>query len=296
MIKASDLMKKNDNFDRDAMEDYVCSNEYIGTFIRQNNLSHEQVEEAMVIFLNFIDDSIFDEYGRYESKQYPGYKMVLSIKSGRVEMSYSRCDDKTKYLPENLKSIAVPEEQKMATLSDFSLLTEQRRTAHRYARLFINNFGEEDNKGLYISGMFRSGKSYLAAAIGREIAEKGKTVLMVYYPELSSILKGLIGSPNFQETVESLKDVDLLILDDFGGDSISPLIRDEVLGVVLQYRMVKKLPIIITSNINMSRLADTCLRKDGSEGEQIKALRIVERIKEMTAEIFLTDRFKENSF
>ena len=296
MIKTSDLMKKNDNFDRDAMEDYVCSNEYIGTFIRQNNLSHEQVEEAMVIFLNFIDDSIFDEYGRYESKQYPGYKMVLSIKSGRVEMSYSRCDDKTKYLPENLKSIAVPEEQKMATLSDFSLLTEQRRTAHRYARLFINNFGEEDNKGLYISGMFRSGKSYLAAAIGREIAEKGKTVLMVYYPELSSILKGLIGSPNFQETVESLKDVDLLILDDFGGDSISPLIRDEVLGVVLQYRMVKKLPIIITSNINMSRLADTCLRKDGSEGEQIKALRIVERIKEMTAEIFLTDRFKENSF
>ncbi len=296
MIKIGDLMDKNTSFDKDAIEDSVCSNDYIGAFIRSNNLTHDQVEEAMVIFLNFIDDSIFDEYGNYESKQHPGFKMVLSLKNGKVEMSYRRCDDKGRYLPENLRSIAVPEEQKNAMLSDFSLLTEQRRTAHRYARLFINNFGEEDNKGLYISGMFRTGKSYLAAAIGREIAEKGHSVLMVYYPELSSLLKSYIGTPKFQETIDSLKDVDLLILDDFGGDSVTPLVRDEALGVVLQYRMVKKMPIIVTSNITVSRLADTCLRKDGSEGEQIKALRIVERIKEMTAEIFLTDKYVENPF
>lgn len=296
MINISDLMKKDRNFDKDAIEDSVCSNEYIGSFIRQNNLTHSQVEDAMILFLNFIDDSVFDEYGNYESKEHPGFKMVLSVKNGIVEMNYQRCNDDLKTIPENLKSIAVPQEQKRAILSDFSLTTEQRRTAHRYARMFINNFGEEDNKGLYISGMFRTGKSYLAAAIGRAIAEKGHSVLMVYYPELSSTLKGYIGTPLFQETLDSLKDVDLLILDDFGGESVSPLIRDEVLGVVLQYRMVKKLPIIITSNITVSRLADTSLRKDGSEGEQIKALRIVERIKEMTAEIFLTDRYIENSF
>ena len=43
----------------------------------------------------------------------------------------------------------------------------------------------------------------------------------------------------------------------------------------------------------MARLSDTSLRKDGSEGEKIKALRIIERIKELSQEYFLLKRYEE---
>lgn len=283
-------------FDKEAIEDEVLNNNYLRKFIYNNDLSHDELENNMTVFLDFLDDSSFSEDGSYESKRMPGYKMVLKYRGGSVQKTYVKLDDENPLISEKLKTISLPKEARNATLSDFSLVTEQRRNALRYARLFINSFDEKDNKGLYIAGTFRTGKSYLATAIAKEIALKGHDVLMVYYPELSSTLKGLIGTEEFLSTVEELKNVDLLILDDFGGESPSPIIRDEVLGVVLQYRMTTQKPVIFTSNISVSRLADASLRRDGSEGETIKALRIVERIKEITTEIILTERYKDNNF
>jgi len=149
---------------------------------------------------------------------------------------------------------------------------------------------------MYIWGQFRSGKTYLASCIANEIANKGYNVIEVYYPELSSYLKSSMNGETenqFSDIVNELKCCPLLILDDFGGDSINPYIRDEALGVILNYRMEKKKPVIFTSNIPTQRLMNTYLRKDGSDGEAIKAQRILERIKEITEEFSITDRYVE---
>ncbi|MCB9498354.1 MAG: ATP-binding protein [Bacillales bacterium] len=291
MIDAKDLINiKEKPIKDDEVIDSLLENEDIRNFILGNNLTSDIVIQGMNILLEYQSDTVPKRDGK-ESLKYPGYIMVLTFKNGKISYTYKRKEGSLFPLGK-IKSIAFPKEFMNASLEDFSLVAPGRRELYSYARMFENSFGSDKvEKGLYIAGPFRSGKTYLASAIGNDIARKGYSVIEVYYPELSQVLKASFSDDSFSDIVSDLKTCDLLILDDFGGEAVNPYIRDEALGITLQYRMVKNKPVIFTSNIAISKLADTSLRKDGSEQEKIKALRIVERIRELTKEFFLKDRF-----
>jgi len=279
----------NSSMSVDETIDRLLENPDIMEFIHKYDPNHDVMVRFVAVFLDYIDDK--DEEGF--SKRYPGFIPELSYEENLVKINYKRVK---KPQETRIVSFATPHETLIASLDDFSLITQGRRNLYQYARSFINSFANgHPTKGLYITGAFRSGKTYFAAAVGNELANKGYNVCMVYYPELSSTLKSHLDDERFNQIVDELKDAALLILDDFGGEAPSPFIRDEVLGVVLQYRMLRNKPIIITSNVPMARLADTSLRRDGSEGEMIKATRIVERIKELTTEFGLFDRYDKIS-
>ena len=278
--------------DSDELVETLLYNPDIRSFVMKYDLSNKDIVSNMNVFLTYIDDAKKDSNGNVVSSTYEGLSPKLSFSEGIVSIKYAQI--KSNEPKSKIKSIKMLDELLDANLEDYSLVTDERRMLYQYARTFINSFDDpKPMKGLYISGTFRTGKTYLAAAIGNELANKGYNVLMAYYPELSSHLKSTIGSDEFQETIDSLEHCDLLILDDFGGEAVNPFIRDEVLTVALNYRMIKNKPVIFTSNIPMARLSDTSLRKDGSEGEKIKALRVIERIKELSTEYFLLKRYEE---
>jgi len=299
MINSKELFDINvskSNVSVDDMIDKLLLNSDINEFVRSNDLSQVEVEQSVNVFIEYLSDLKTSKDGLKESKTLDGFVPVLSYDNKLVSLKYKRLvplQKKDKYI----KLYNLPEELKKATFEDFDLTTQERRKAYQYARRYVDTFKiPNPNKGLYLAGPFRSGKTYLASAIANEIASKGKRVIEVYYPELSIMLKGLISSNDesnsFIDAIEELKTTDLLILDDFGGEAINPFIRDEALGVILNHRMNNNLPTIITSNIMISKLADTSLRKDNSEQEKIKALRIVERIKELTEEFFFFEKYE----
>ena len=278
--------------DSDDLIESLLNNPEIRSFVMKNDLTNKIIVSNMNAFLSYNDDAHKNSDGIIESTMYPGFVPILSYSNGVVTISYKKI--KTEFKGSKMNSIKMLDELLDANLEDYSLITDERRLLYQYARTFINSFDDpKPMKGLYISGSFRTGKTYLASAIGNELANKGYNVIMAYYPELSSYLKSKIGSDEFQDMVDNLKYCDLLILDDFGGEAVNPFIRDEVLSVILNHRMIKNKPIIITSNIPIQRLSDAALRKDGSEGEKIKALRILERIKELTSEYYLTKRYED---
>ena len=301
MINSKDLFAfyKVDKTNRDDVIDELMLDNDIKNLVYSNNIKPQEIEDSINTLLEYKSDTIINDKGIKESKSVPGFRLVLSYEEEKIKSFYIRITPIQKINP-NIKLIKLPTELLDASLMDFSMRSEERQKAYQYARRFINNFKtDEEIKGMYISGPFKCGKTYLASAIANEIADKDYKVIMCYYPELSSILKDSYRSDSersFIEIVDELKSVDLLVLDDFGGDSLNPTIRDEALGVILQYRMVKNKATIFTSNIDTNKLVDYCLRKDGSEGERIKALRIYERIKELTQEFFLTERYVDISF
>ena len=71
------------------------------------------------------------------------------------------------------------------------------------------------------------------------------------------------------------------MLDDIGAEEITPWVRDEVLGPLLHYRMVHKLPTFFSSNFNFEEL-EFHLSKTRQGAEITKASRIMERIKTIT--------------
>lgn len=276
--------------DIDEIVDRFMANDRIKDFIMTNDLSTKDIISNINVLLSYEKDEIVDDELNIESKAYPGFSPRLVLNDGVIEIKYKRL----KTEGQKMKNLYMPKELIDAKLSDYSLISEERRHLYQYARTFINSFKDEKKlKGFYLGGAFRSGKTYLSAAIGNELANQGYDVIMAYYPELSSNLKNSIGDDDFKDLVNRLKTCDLLILDDFGAESLSPFIRDEVLGVVLNYRMIKSLPVIMTSNIPFGRLMDAALRRDGSEQEKIKAMRIYERMKELMNEYNLTTRYEE---
>ena len=79
------------------------------------------------------------------------------------------------------------------------------------------------------------------------------------------------------------------MLDDFGAESNSSFIRDEVLGPILQYRANQNLPVFISSNLDLGLLRQH-LEDTRDENNAINSSRIIERIELLTDSFELKDQ------
>ena len=69
------------------------------------------------------------------------------------------------------------------------------------------------------------------------------------------------------------------MLDDIGAEAMSSFVRDDVLGAILQFRMLENLPTFFTSNFDFKQLEHHLTYTQRGEAEEMKAARIMERIK-----------------
>jgi primosomal protein DnaI len=141
----------------------------------------------------------------------------------------------------------------------------------------------EPVKGLYLSGSFGSGKSYIVSALLNELSNKGYKTVNVYYPLLLKRLKASFTEYNYDEVLDEIMNCDVLLLDDIGAENNSAWARDEVLGTILQHRMNNELTTFFTSNFTINEL-EQVLSETSKGSDIIKARRIIERIKYLTIE------------
>ena len=154
--------------------------------------------------------------------------------------------------------------------------------------IYNKSMNNQSTKGLYLYGPYGCGKSYIMASFANKYAESGKKVVFAYFPDLVRKLKSSITSGNLEDTVDTLKDADVLFLDDFGGETTTAYIRDEVLGAVLQERMENKKLTFITSNLDPKTL-HAHLSETSKDIEELKASRVEERIKTLMEFVELID-------
>lgn len=108
----------------------------------------------------------------------------------------------------------------------------------------------------------------------------------MHFPSFAVEMKQAIGQNTTGEKLEAVKKAPILMLDDIGADSMSSWIRDDVLGVILQYRMQEQLPTFFSSNFDMKQLGEEHLRMtQRGEDEPLKAQRIMERVRYLSKEI-----------
>ncbi len=177
-----------------------------------------------------------------------------------------------------------------ATLEEFEVFNEERKKAFDLASEFIQNYKKDRyHKGLYIYGKYATGKSYLISAIAQALAEKNITVLFVYMPDLVRSIKQGMNEGNLEERINSLKQADVLMLDDMGGENMSPWFRDEVLVPIMQYRLSAKLPVFMTSNFEFVSLVDA-LTVNKDEMNRVKAARLIQRLKDLMTYVKLTEQ------
>ncbi|KRE29681.1 primosomal protein DnaI [Paenibacillus sp. Soil522] len=147
-------------------------------------------------------------------------------------------------------------------------------------------------EGLYLAGRFGTGKTFLMCYLLHELAKAGYSGVIVYMPDFVEDLKSLMHEPGkLKETVEMMKETDLLIFDDMGAENLNPWVRDHVLGAILNYRMQRK-PTFYTSNYELEALERhfSFTSKDGDELH--KGQRIMDRIRPYVEVVMVTGENK----
>ena len=111
-------------------------------------------------------------------------------------------------------------------------------------------------------------------------------------PDLSRNLKHAMSENQLEDRVNMLKNVDVLMLDDLGGEMITSWLRDEIIAPIIQYRMLNNKPIYITSNLDYALLKEQ-FASTKDDINSIKSNRILERIKQMTKRVCFDEQFKK---
>ncbi|MDE5546368.1 MAG: ATP-binding protein [Anaeroplasmataceae bacterium] len=180
---------------------------------------------------------------------------------------------------QKIKTLFVPKNILQADLSEYDTSTEHRKKIYEYIVKFIQNMKENIfTKGLYIHGGFATGKTFILGCIANELARNGIESLIIYFPDLVVELKNSIGSSRLEELINYLKSVDVLLLDDLGSENMTPWLRDEVLGPVLNYRLMEEKPVFISSNLNPGEELEEQLATSKSRADSLKAQRIISRL------------------
>ncbi len=223
-----------------------------------------------------------------------GYEPELFINGKTIDIRYNRCrtriaSDEFKKVQSLIKSYSIPKEILSATFEQFEQDGRDRFNALRLAGDFIKSMENESDgfKGLYFYGDFGVGKTFLMGAIANALAKKKVQTMLVYTPDFFREMKTSIGDQTVDEKLEVIKTARVLVLDDIGAESMSSWVRDEVLGSILQYRMMEQLPTLYTSNYDYDELEEHMSYSQKGGVEQLKAKRIMERIKHYTTPVYI---------
>lgn len=272
----------------------VLGDEDVQTFINHHreDLSDNDIMKSYAKLYEFVQEKKKFQLND-PSMIAPGYEPKLFMNFHYIDVTYVPTESLLEKQAEaeirnRVKAMDMPKDIREARLERFDM-TNERKEAFAEAIRFINSY--EDNpkrfhQGLYLQGTFGVGKTYLLGSIANSLAEKGFRTTLVHFPTFAVEMKQSIAKDTVGEKLDAVKKSPILMIDDIGADSMSSWIRDDILGVILQYRMQEQLPTFFSSNLDMKQLENEHLRvSQRGEDEPLKAKRIMERIRFLSKEI-----------
>jgi primosomal protein DnaI len=253
----------------------------------QDEITNDTINRSLVKLYEYINQS--KECNKCESlntckNMLQGFHPHLELKGNAIDLSYERCpkkvmhDEQIKY-KSLIKSMYVPKDILDASLESLEF-DEGRSDAILLIQEFLNQYEPGKRmQGLYLYGSFGIGKTYFLGALANGLAQKKVSSMLVYVPEFMRELKGSLQDQSINSKIDAVKKVPVLMLDDIGAESMSSWMRDDILGSILQYRMLENLPTFFTSNFDFKGLEHHLSYTQRGEEEKVKAARIMERIK-----------------
>ena len=239
--------------------------------------------------------NIFECKNEVEGYVYYPQKNDNDIEFCYMPCKYKKESDSINQYKDNIYYFNISDNLKNASMKDIDTKDKNRFETIKWVNTFINEYTNGKKcKGIYLNGNFGCGKTYLLSAMLNELAKRGHKVAMVYYPEFLRALKesfNSINSEEYKNRFNYIKKVQILLLDDIGAETLTEWSRDEILGTILQYRMEENLPTLFTSNLSMKEL-EVHLSTTNKDVDQVKARRIIERIKHITTDITMISENK----
>ena len=271
----------------------------VQAFLKEHNLDESFIENNALVFCSYkikLDKCRGCKGIEYCSQPFSGNAPSLIYNGHNLLVEFLPCKYQQKIkLEQDKKSRLTTIGTNFASFdfSDVYNNNERKELLIKVKDIYNAYKNNQSNKGLYIYGPYGCGKSYVLAWLAEKLVELNATVLFAYYPELVRNVKSSISEGMLEEYLEELKNTDVLMIDDIGGESNTDFIRDEVLGAVLQYRMSNNLLTFMSSNLDPKLLLEH-LSSGSKDVDRVKGSRVFERIKTLMDFVLLKDKNYRN--
>lgn len=273
---------------------HVMADPDVQRFIQEHHdeLGDQALERGQSKLYEFVHEKKLVAAGK--SSVAPGYYPRLMLFAGQIGVGYVptkeyQAAQAAKELHDRVTAWYMPKYIRQASFDDFwfqgSNSSPSRNAAFKAIYEFYEQYdGQKFIPGLYLSGEFGVGKTYLLGALANALAKKGIASLLVHFPSFAVSMKSSIADNTADQKRDDVKKAPILMIDDIGADSLSAWMRDEVLGVILEYRMQEELPTFFSSNFTMSQLTDHLSQDTNGVNSPLKAQRIMERVRYLSRE------------
>ena len=289
MESVGDVLKRQPSrFHYQDLVQKIMKDPDVAAFIQQESLSPEELNRSISKFNQYITER--DKFLRGDTDYIAkGYKPILVMNHGYADVSYEETPEliaaeKEATIKNRLKLINLPASLRKASLAQVDLDDLERLPVFEKLLAFVEQY-PTIRKGLYLYGDFGVGKSFMVAALAHDLSEKrGVSSTLLHYPSFVIDVKNAIGDGNVKTLVDEIKLSEVLILDDIGAEQSTAWVRDEILQVILQYRMQENLPTFFTSNFNFEELELHFAKGKHGNDETWEARRVMERIRYLAEE------------
>ena len=289
MESVGDVLKRQPSrFHYQDLVQKIMKDPDVAAFIQQESLTPEELNRSISKFNQYITER--DKFLRGDTDYIAkGYKPILVMNHGYADVSYEETPEliaaeKEAAIKNRLKLINLPASLRKASLAQVDLDDLGRLPVFEKLLAFVEQY-PAIQKGLYLYGDFGVGKSFMVAALAHDLSEKrGVSSTLLHYPSFVIDVKNAISDGNVKTLVDELKLSEVLILDDIGAEQSTAWVRDEILQVILQYRMQENLPTFFTSNFNFEELELHFAKGKHGNDETWEARRVMERIRYLAEE------------
>lgn len=289
MESVGDVLKRQPSrFHYQDLVQKIMKDPDVAAFVQQESLNQDKLNRSISKFNQYITER--DKFLRGDTDYIAkGYKPILVMNHGYADVSYEETPEliaaeKEAAIKKRLNLINFPSSLKNVSFLDVYRDDVQRLTVLKRMIEFVNDY-PNNLKGLYLYGDFGVGKSFMVAALAHDLSEKrGVSSTLLHYPSFVIDVKNAIGDGNVKTLVDEIKLSEVLILDDIGAEQSTAWVRDEILQVILQYRMQENLPTFFTSNFNFEDLEKHFAKGKNGNDETWEARRVMERIRYLAEE------------
>jgi DNA replication protein DnaC len=144
-----------------------------------------------------------------------------------------------------------------------------------YAYNQARHFAQHAQGWLLLSGSYGCGKTHLAAAIANFVVDAGIPTLFLTVPDLLDTLRFSYDDPEstFEQRFDEIRGAPLLIMDDFGTQNATEWAQEKLFQI-LNYRYIKKLPVVITTNLMLEEM-EPRIRSRLEDPEMVTSVKII---------------------
>ena len=221
--------------------------------------------------------NILKEHGIYEQDLEPAFECKVCKDTGYVTISNSQtvlCNclkQKMFNIQYNKSNIGNLDKENFNTF-DFNVYSdvadktkypseisprENMKKIHHNILKFIENFDSPDEKNLMFLGPTGLGKTFLSNCIAKSLLEKGKTVLYQTAPVMLDNIISARFSKDTSKFIDNLLNVDLLIIDDLGTETMNSMKFTELFTIIntrLLNQNNKITKTIISTNLDLKSI------------------------------------------